>query len=195
MKTRTALWVGVLIGSSAVIALGAASVAIMLVSHRLYYPSPQQRSAFLIAYNPGNAVAPFVDSKSGRQTGSSEGSGAGDHFVTHNAEFDEYFTTQKSNEMAVMAAVVRDLDRELQLNGVRVLSRRKGADNALHISYTIGPVLGSVVLGPLTQDSQVHRASNTLPAGYEDVTLRVALEEKWFPNGTPSHQDLAQIDR
>jgi hypothetical protein len=187
MKLRIAVWVVVVVGLS--------FLAILLVGDRYYFPTDQQRSAFLIAYNPWSAIAPFVDPNNSHQTGSGVSAGAGTRFVTHTLEFEEYFTTKKQNEKAIMAAAEEDLDRRLQLRGVRILSKQKGADNALHMSYTLGPVLGSITLDPLAPDLQVHRPYSTLPIGFEDVILHVAIEEKWFPHGTPSPQELAQIDR
>jgi hypothetical protein len=192
MKLRIRVWsAAVLLGLSC---LAIAFLAIMLVSNRYYYPTDQQRSSFLIAYNPWNAVAPFVDQNNSHQTGSGASAGAGRRFVTHGVEFDEYFTTQKQNEKAIIAAAEDDLDRQLQLRGVRVFSRQRGADESLRISYTIGQVLGSIKLDPLAADSQVQRPYSTLPVGYEDVILHVAIDEKWFPSGTPSRYELAQID-
>jgi hypothetical protein len=187
MRIRIAVW--------AVILVGLSFLAIMLVGDRYYYPTDQQRSSFLIAYNPWSAIAPFVDQNNGHQTGSGVSAGAGTRFVTHTVEFDEYFTTQKQNEKAIMAAAENDLDYQLQLRRVRVFSRQRGADKSLHISYAIGPVLGSITLDPLAANSQVHRPNSTMPVGYEDVILHVAIDEKWFPNGIPSQHELAQIDR
>jgi hypothetical protein len=193
MKLRIRVWTAtVLLGLSC---LAIAFLAITLVSNRYYYPSDQQRSSFLIAYNPWSAIAPFVDQTGGHETGSGVSAGAGTRFVTHAVEFDEYFTARNQDDVAIMTATEEDLDRQLQLRGVRVLSRQKGADKALHISYTTGPVLGSITLDPLAPNSQVQRPYSTLPVGYEDVILHVAIDEKWFPKGIPSTQELAQIDR
>jgi hypothetical protein len=193
MRHRIRIWSATVLLGLCCVAI--ASLAIVLVGNRYYYPTDQQRSSFLTAYNPWSAIAPFVDPNNGHQTGSGVSAGAGTRFVTHTVEFDEYFTTQKQNEEAIMAAAEEDLDRRLQLRGVRVLGKQKGANNALHISYVFGPVLGSITLDPLAANSQVHRPYSTLPIGFEDVILHVAIEEKWFPHGTPSPEEIAQIDR
>jgi hypothetical protein len=193
MKTQSAIWTaGVFLGLGC---FAIAFLAIELVGHRYYYPTDQQRSSFLVAYNPWNAIAPFVDQKNSHQTGTGVSAGAGTRFVTHAVEFDEYFTTQKQHEKAIMAAAEDDLDCQLQLRGMRILNKQRGADKALHISYTIGQVLGSIKLDPLAADPQVQRPYSTLPVGYEDVILHVAIREKWFPHGIPSPQEIAQVDR
>jgi hypothetical protein len=193
MKPRIAVLVPVVFLGLGCLAI--AFLATVLVRNRYYYAADQQRSSFLIAYNPGNAIAPFVDKSNSHETGSGVSAGAGTRFTTHALEFDEYFTARKQDNAAITTAVENDLERKLLLSGAHIISSEKGADNVLHISYSAGQVIGSIALAPLTANLLVHRASNTLPVGSEDVTLHVAIEEKWFPHGIPSAQELAQINR
>lgn len=179
------------------IALAACGLSIVLfwrVKTSLYYPSPEQKSAFMNSYNPKEAVAKFRY-KPGNQWGSGEGATAGYRFVKHKTEFQEYYTASKQSDVSVMAAVEEDIRRQLSFNRARFLGRKKDNRGAVGIDYESGQVLGSITIDPITTTQPASsNCAHALPADAEDKVLHVSLEEKWFPKGIPSHQMLVKVN-
>jgi hypothetical protein len=155
-----------------------------------YYPSPEQKSAFMNSYNPEDAIAKFTY-KDASQWGSEEGS-SGNRFVTHKTEFREHYTASKQSDVSVMAAVEDDIQRQLSLNRARFLGRKKDNRGVVRIDYQSDQVLGSITIDPITTTQPASsNGGHAMPADAEDKLLHVSVEEKWFPKGIPSQWMLA----
>lgn len=157
-----------------------------------YYPSPAQKSSFLNSYTPKGAVDK-LRYRHGNQAGYGEGASAGNRFVMHKTEFREYYVASKKSDASDIAAIESDIQRQLFLNHGHFLSRKKDEHSVISIDYELGQVLGSIKIDPLTKTQPAsYDLCHPMPADFEDKLLHITVEEKWFPKGIPSLQELAR---
>jgi hypothetical protein len=181
----------------AMVVLGLSLVALWYFGFRRYDPDPQQRSTFLISYNPRIAIAPFECKCGIGLAEGGESTSAGHRFVPRKVEYQEFYTAQKQSDASVTAAVEEDVERQLPLRGASILSMKTDPHGPLRIDYAVGQVLGSISFDPIIARPQPHPAAwwCQIPEGFEDKFLRIVIEEKWFPKGIPSQQELARSDK
>ena len=146
-----------------------------------YYPSPENKSAFLRTYSLKPVVLPFVDAAGGTGDLSGSGGGAGTISVEHTANFGEYFTMRSEQKAFLMQAVYNDLERQLRASGMQILSQYGGVSTGYRFRYRSGNSVGTVSLHAL----EPGRVQRNLPLAYglEDVGVRVEIKEGWFPKG------------
>jgi hypothetical protein len=182
--------------SIAVMTLGVTCFTVWWFGFHRYDPSPQQRSDFLTSYNPRKAIAPFECKCGTKLAEGGESASAGHRFVPRKVEYQEFYTAQNQSDASVTAAVEEDVERQLALHGVQIFGKKTDSHGALRIDYTVGQILGSVTFDPIVAHPQIHPAAwwCPIPEGFEDKFLRIVIEERWFPKGIPSQQELAQTD-
>ena len=171
--------------AAAVLALpivGVISYASWQSAHTVY-PSLENESAFLRAYDPKVALMPFIYEMQGYTEPGGIGGGAGTRFVTHYAHFGEYFAIRVERKDSLMAAVNENVAQRLRVSGARILNESGTPSSGFHFDYETRNTLGSVAIQPLSPGA-VHR-NMPLPDGLEDVSLNIDIRERWFPKGIP----------
>lgn len=158
------------------------------VQAHMVYPSPQNESTFLRAYDPKAVVRPFF-ALEGYSESRESGGGAGTKFVTHSAGFGEHFTMRADQADSLMVAVNNDISQRLLLNGARILNQSWTPSIGFRYQYATGNSIGSLTVQPLSPGAI--RRNMPLPSGLEDVSLNIDVREQWFPEGTP--QGMAQL--
>lgn len=166
---------------------GLAVAGILALDHwlrdQMYYPSAADESAFLRAYDSKRVVQPFMASHESFGEGRGSSQGAGRKSVTHDANFDEYFTMQTDREPALMTALRDDVSERLRHSGAQVINQYGSPSTGFHFDYRTANTIGSVSIHPLAQ-GKVQR-NLPLEPGLEDVTLDIEIAEQWFPHGIP----------
>jgi hypothetical protein len=164
-------------------------------SAHMVYPSLENESAFLRAYDPKVVLMPFIYEMQGYTEPGGIGGGAGTKFVTHFAHFGEYFTIRADRKDSLMAAVNDNVTQRLRMSGARILNQSGTSSSGFHIDYESGKTIGSVAIQPLCPGA-VHR-NLPLPSGLEDVSLNLSVSEQWYPRGIPTgvHGSLSESDR
>lgn len=165
-----------------VFVLCCASVANVWAGTHMYYPTPENETAFLREYSLEGVVKPFI-APAGQSGGShGSGEGAGTDSVKRSARFDRDFSMRSEQRASLMTTVNFDLSQRLQASGARILSLNGAPSTGFRIKYLSGKTVGSAVIHPLS--GGVHR-NIPLPDGIEDVTLSVEIDEEWLPKGIP----------
>jgi hypothetical protein len=85
-----------------------------------------------------------------------------------------------------MNALSDNVYAQLVDNGALVISRNGDPRAGFQFKYRLGKSTGTVTLSPLSPNL-VHR-NTPLPDGIADVTLKIAVAEKWFPKETDTMQ-------
>jgi hypothetical protein len=172
----------VLIGLSALLLTLCGLVAIPAVCDHLHtlYPTPETQSAFLKNYTPHRATERFqCNLLSSSDSGRSDA--AGREFVTHTAEFDEFFTMRSQKWTSLMNALRDDAEAQLVGNGAQILTQSGDSRDGFHFDYKLGNSLGWLKISPLAISSPPPHGGAPLPEGTVDVTAHIELTEKWFP--------------
>jgi hypothetical protein len=145
------------------------------------YPTPETESAFLKNYTPHRAIERFRWNLSSSNSGNNRTNAAGHEFVTHTAEFDEFFAMRSQKWMPLMNALRDDVEAQLVGNGAQILSQSGDSRDGFHFDYKLGNSFGSLKISPLAISSSPPRQGHPLPEGTVDVTAHIELTEKWFP--------------
>jgi len=148
----------------------------------LVYPSPENESAFLHAYDSKAVVQPFMANE-GFHEGRERGGGAGRKFVTHSACFYEYFAMQADRADSMMTAVNDDVLHRLILSRARILDQSGTSSAGFRYEYALGNSIGNISIRPLAPGA-IH-CNIPLPDGLKDVSLSIDVREEWFPQGVP----------
>ena len=174
------------IGTALVIGLFLAFAAIMNAWYRshMYYPAPENESAFLRTYSLKRVVLSYIDPPGGTSEGYGSGGEAGMSSVKHTADFEEYFTLRSEQKGPLIEAVDCDLGQQLRTNGAKILSQNGDISTGFKFRYRSGNSLGSVTIHPV-EPGKVQR-NMPLAQGLEDVGVRVEIEEEWFPKAIPA---------
>ena len=121
---------------------GLAVAGILALDHllrdQMYYPSAADESAFLRAYDSKRVVQPFMASHESFGEGRGSSQGAGRKSVTHDANFDEYFTMQTDREPALMTALRDDVSERLRHSGAQVINQYGSPSTGFHFDYRTG---------------------------------------------------------
>jgi len=153
------------------------------VNAHTHYPSPENESGFLRAYDSKAVVQPFIYREESLSEGRASGGGAGTKFVTHSAGFNEYFAMRADQADSLMVAVNHDVSTRLLLSGSRILSQSGTSSTGFRIEYATRNTIGAISIQPLAPGA-VHRMM-PLPDGLKDVSLNIDVREEWFPKGIP----------
>ena len=145
------------------------------------YPTPETESAFLKNYTPQRVIEQFRWNLSSSNSGNNRTNAAGREFVTHTAEFDEFFAMRSQKWMPLMNALRDDVEAQLVGNGAQILSRSGDSRDGFHFDYKLGNSFGSLTISPLAIGSPPPHGGAPLPEGTVDVTAHIELTEKWFP--------------
>jgi len=186
------------------VGIGAVVVALPIVglisyasweSAHMVYPSLENESAFLRAYDPKVVLMPFIYEMQGYTEPGGIGGGAGTRFVTHSAHFGEYFAIRVERKDSLMAAVNENIAQRLLVSGAQILNESGTSSSGFRFDYKTRNTLGSVSIRPLSPGA-VHR-NMPLPDGLEDVSLDIEVREQWFVKGIPLGMDrlLPDSDR
>jgi hypothetical protein len=175
------------------IAFGTVSAIVLLVllapiadkwlKARMYYPSFENKSAFLRAYSLKRVIEPYIAPPGGSGDIEGSGGGAGMNSVTHTADLAEHFTMRSVQKQSLMLAVDGDVAERLRMSGAQILSRNGSSSTGFDFKYSSGRTAGSISIHPLAPD----KVQRNLPLadGLEDVALTVDIKEEWFPKGIP----------
>jgi hypothetical protein len=172
----------VLIGATFIVVVCLA----ILNQHLTLYPTPNSASVFLRNYTPQPVIGSFESSQYGSALVESKGASAGRRFITNQREFDPYFEIQSEKRIPLMNALSDGIYAQLVDNGALVISRNGDPHVGFQFEYRLGKSTGRVTLSPLSPYS-VHR-NTPLPDGIADVTLKIAVAERWFPEETDAMQ-------
>jgi hypothetical protein len=164
-------------GSLCLLALAALLVwAEWTNSHRIV-PGPQNQSSFLKSYDPEQVIKTFRYPGEGSGGGHNSGASSGVGSVHHTAGFDPYFTIQSSRKPDLLTALNEDVLRRLALADARLVRKSVESDGGFRYEYASGNSVGSISVHP-PSSGIVHR-NMPLPAGLEDITVDIQLEETW----------------
>jgi hypothetical protein len=144
------------------------------------YPTPETESAFLKNYTPHRAIERFRSNLSS-SSNSGRTNAAGREFVTHTAEFDEFFAMRSQKWMPLMNALRDDVEAQLVGNGAQILSQSGDSREGFHFDYKLGNSFGWLKISPLVISSPPPPLGAPLPEGTVDVAAHIELTEKWFP--------------
>jgi hypothetical protein len=142
----------------------------------------ETESLFLKNYTPQRVIERFQCDQTSSHS-FSNGAGAEGDFITHQTGVDWYFVVQADKLTSLMTALNDDLVAQLGLDGAHILSRSGDAGTGFHYDYKLGESVGSVTLHPVKLSSNVHR-STPFPKYMVDVTAKVEVAEKWYPQLT-----------
>jgi len=169
------------IAAALLILFSVALVVAIWDRHRILYPTPDTESAFLRAYTPEKTIAPFMCNLPSSHMRKSGGS-AGRQFVTRDGGFEWYFAMRSENWMPLMDALQKDVVAQLRLNRAEILDSGGDEHSGFQFDYKLGHSIGRARIVPLaiTPPSQIHRGA-PLSSGVIETTVRIDIEEKWFP--------------
>lgn len=141
------------------------------------YPNPDTESAFLRGYTLANAIVPGTPLASGSSGPDSAGHGC----ASHQREFQFWFAIPSGNEPAVMAAVWRDLESRLTVQGSQITAANGDQRNGFQFDYAAGHNKGSVIVDPLVIANSTSAAGQAgLRPGQLVVKLRIRISEIWY---------------
>lgn len=159
----------------------------ILNQHLTLYPTPNSVSVFLKSYTPQHVIESFESNQYGSELVEIGGASAGRRFITNQREFNPYFAIRSEKRIPLMNALSDDIYAQLVDNGALVIIRNGDPQAGFQFKYRLDKSTGTVTLSPLSQDSRIH--SNTpLLDGIADMTLKIAVAEKWFPKETDAMQ-------
>jgi hypothetical protein len=182
MKVQWKISLSVLISAAFIVV-----VCLTILNTRLtLYPTPNSVSVFLSNYTPQHVIESFESSQYGSALAKSEGASAGRRFITNQREFDPYFEIQSEKRIPIMNTLSDDIYAQLVDNGALVISRNGDPHAGFQFEYRLGKSTGTVTLSPLSPHST--QRNTPLPDGIADVTLKIAVAEKWFPKEADAMQ-------
>jgi hypothetical protein len=158
-----------------------------LNQHLWLYPTPNSVSVFLKSYSPQHVIESFESSQYGSELVGIRGASAGRRFITNQREFDPYFAIRSEKRIPLMNALSDDIYAHLVDNGALVISRNGDPQSGFQFEYRLGKSTGTITLSPLSPDSRI-LSLTPLPDGITDITLKIAVAEKWFPKETEAMQ-------
>lgn len=161
----------------------AAVLAWMYVGQaRWVYPTAETQSFFLKTYAPNQVLARFVVARH-MQLGSGRGDGAGEGFVTHEADFEPTLLIRTGDWVALNQALRDDIVGRLTVHEGDIVHESGNAIDGFKIRYVMGKSEGTITLEPL----QSLAGSPLGPGadGPETATVRahIRIDEKWFKGG------------
>jgi hypothetical protein len=169
--------------------LGGVALTEMWVRAHTLYPTSQNESAFLKTYSPQPMVdrfkclACYSDSSGGMSTAS------GKHFVQRSTNYDATIGIRSGQQFDLMNALRTDLLGKLDAAGARVVRQTGNAHEGFRADYVSNNSVGSVSILPIaTLRPEVVQG---LPQGFEQVTLHLVIDERWYPKGSSSLEATA----
>ena len=177
-----ALRIAVTVSMALILAiLGGVALTEMWIRAHTLYPSPQNESAFLKSYSPQPLVdrfkclACYSDSSGGISTS------AGKHFVQRSSNYDATFGLRSGEQFELMSALRSDLLGRLDATGARVVRQTGNAHEGFRADYVSNNSVGSVSILPIA--TLRREVAQGVPQGFEQVTLHMVIDERWYPNG------------
>ena len=149
------------------------------VQARTLYPSPKNESAFLKSYSPQSVVNRFKCTDCGSETMGGMGASAGREFVKRTANYDQSFALRPEQQIELIQAMRADVLARLGANGARVLRQTANSHEGVRIEYLSNTSLGMVSILPL--EVTARGGTWSVRPGFEQVSLHVIVDERWYP--------------
>jgi hypothetical protein len=170
--------------------LGGTALMEMWIRAHTLYPSPQNESAFLKSYSPQPLVDKFKCLACYSDSGGGISTAAGKHFVQRSSNYDATFGLRAGQQFDLMIALRSDLLGRLDAAGARVVRQTGNAHEGFRADYVSNNSVGSVSILPIA--TLRHEVAQGLPQGFEQVTLHLVIDERWYPNGISALEATAQ---
>jgi hypothetical protein len=149
---------------------------------QLIHPTPNSVSTFLENYSQDPVIALFRENE-GSWTSSSKGAFPGRLFITNSYEHHTGFAIESGEQAVLMQALRYHLYGQLIGNGAVIIDRygdHGDPQKGFGFGYRIGQSVGQVTVFPIALGAC---ARATLPPeNIQDVTVSIAVSEKWFPH-------------
>lgn len=170
---------------------GVALMDVWIRTHTLY-PTPQNESAFLKTYSPQPVVDRFKCTNCNAQTGSGMSASAGKQFVRRTANYDGTFGLRPGQQFDLMDALRTDLLERINAAGARAVRQTGNAHEGFRADYASSNSVGSISILPM-QASPVE-GNRGWPPGFEQVTLHLVIDERWYPSGAGALEAVAHSE-
>jgi hypothetical protein len=160
-------------------------------AHRIA-ASPQNETALYQNYDPEPVIKKFRYEGESYGGGSGIGSGNGIKSIQHSREFMPRFTMQANRQSELMKALHEDVLGWLRATSTNVVASHEESNGGFTYKYASGNSVGSISVKP-PNPAPVHR-NMALPAGLEDVTVTIAMEETWTRPANETQWWMAMAD-
>lgn len=147
---------------------------IVVAKGGMVYPSPETESAFLKGYTLASAIVPGSPLASGVSGPDSANHGC----ASHQREFQFWVAIPHGSDLAVMAAVRRDIESRLTRQGSQIIGASGDLRTGFQYDYAVGKTKGSVFIDPLVLADSTF-AGQAGP-GKLTVKLQVRISETWY---------------
>jgi hypothetical protein len=153
---------------------------------------PENETALFQSYDPEPVIKKFRYKGEGHDGGHGYGASQGIKSIRHNQDFTQRFTMQADQQSELMKALHQDVLGWLRATRTKVVSSQEESNGGFTYRYASGNSVGSIsVKAPCPAPVNRHMA---LPAGLEDVTVTIALEETWTRPASESSWWMAMAD-
>jgi hypothetical protein len=139
-------------------------------------PGPENESAFLRDYHPGNALRRFYLPNEPCTWGSSHGSNSDNHYVHHSLDFQSDCIIKTNLKKQLVDVIQAEISRR-QLTHAYVTQKHEEPNGGYSYTYKSGNSVGSIMVDPV--EHPFVQRDRPLPEDLEDVRIKLRIEEKW----------------
>jgi len=160
-------------------------------NHRIM-AGPDNESSLYQSYDPEQIVKKFRFEGESYSGGHGYGATQLIQYIRHSQDFTPRFTMQARRERELLNALRKDIVFRLHITGMTVVASDDEADGGFTYKYTSGDSSGSISVHAPVHHVTVRRYP--VPAGLDDVELKIALEETWTRPASESKWWMSVVD-